>query len=260
VLFGHGTANTGDGTFDDAVFRTIGSLPSAPLATDFDEDGGPDLAFTHIANGQNLGVALASCGGSIDGSLHVTAPNGGEEWPVSSEQVISWSRGPRVTAVDVELSRDQGATWETIARGVTDTSLTWTVTFPSTADDQALLRVVDPLQSAPGDTSDAFFTIGPHPLLDAPRPPVAALAFERVYPNPARDRLMVTFALPRSGEARLELIDVGGRRIASRDVGALGAGRHTLDLARGLRLPSGLYFMRLTQGDRRITARAVVTR
>jgi hypothetical protein len=48
--------------------------------------------------------------------------------------------------------------------------------------------------------------------------------------------------------AKLELLDVGGRRIASRDVGPLGAGRHVVEWAAERRLPPGRYVLRLTQG------------
>jgi hypothetical protein len=74
-----------------------------------------------------------------------------------------------------------------------------------------------------------------------------SFALEGVRPNPARGgHLAVTFTLPRPAPARLELVDVGGRRIVSLAVGSLGAGRHTLELATGLR--PGVYLVRLTQG------------
>jgi hypothetical protein len=76
----------------------------------------------------------------------------------------------------------------------------------------------------------------------------ARLALEGVRPNPARaGRLEVWFALASDAPARLELVDVSGRRIESREVGALGAGRHALSLAPG-RVAAGLHFVRLTQG------------
>jgi hypothetical protein len=46
--------------------------------------------------------------------------------------------------------------------------------------------------------------------------------------------------------------------IASRDVGALGAGRHVVDLAGERRLAAGVYLVRLTQGGQQRTTRAVV--
>ena len=67
----------------------------------------------------------------------------------------------------------------------------------------------------------------------------------------------VDFALGSSTAARLELVDVAGRRISSRAVGALGAGRHTVDLTAAARIEPGIYFLRLTQAERTVTARVV---
>lgn len=59
--------------------------------------------------------------------------------------------------------------------------------------------------------------------------------------------------------ATLELLDVSGRRLLARAVGALGAGSHVLTLEGG-GIRAGTYFIRLTQGARSATRRAVVTR
>ena len=54
--------------------------------------------------------------------------------------------------------------------------------------------------------------------------------------------------------ARLELLDVAGRRLVEREVSSFGAGRHAVDLATGRTLSPGLYFVRLTHGaDVRMT-------
>ncbi len=67
-----------------------------------------------------------------------------------------------------------------------------------------------------------------------------------------------SFALPVASRATLELVDVSGRRVASRDVGTLGAGRHEMNLGEGQRLSSGIYFVRLTQGVNVATRRVTV--
>ncbi len=87
-----------------------------------------------------------------------------------------------------------------------------------------------------------------------------AFALESVRPNPASGNgLHVAFALPSGAAARLELLDVSGRRVVSREVGSLGAGRHTVNLAEARSVAPGLYWVRLTQGaDRRTTRVAVI--
>ena len=59
--------------------------------------------------------------------------------------------------------------------------------------------------------------------------------------------------------ASLELIDVAGRRVETRDLGALGAGPHTVALGHAGLTP-GLYLLRLQQGGDRAVRRVVVTR
>lgn len=78
-------------------------------------------------------------------------------------------------------------------------------------------------------------------------------------PNPARSgQLNIQFVLPSSENARLELFDLTGRRVAAREVGSLGPGRHDVNLAEGAHLRAGLYLVRFTQGSRVKTARAIV--
>jgi sugar lactone lactonase YvrE len=106
-----------------------------------------------------------------------------------------------------------------------------------------------------------FATLGPSGIVDVPGP---ALAFELdpVWPNPAAGgrSLSARFTLPRAAAARLELVDVAGRRVAGRDVGGLGVGTHTVDLSDsgGRVLGAGVYFLRLVQGGEVAVRRMVV--
>jgi hypothetical protein len=88
---------------------------------------------------------------------------------------------------------------------------------------------------------------------------VLSFALEAVRPNPTHgDRLSVDFVLAQAGAARLELLDVAGRRVVGREVGSLGIGRHQVDLAAGVRLAPGLYLVCLTQGAKQRTTRVAV--
>jgi len=82
-----------------------------------------------------------------------------------------------------------------------------------------------------------------------------------VLPNPSDGPLSVTFSLPGSAPATLELFDVTGRRLAERAVGGLGAGTHQLRLdSDGVRPAAGLYLVRLRQSGKQRLARVVITR
>ena len=86
-------------------------------------------------------------------------------------------------------------------------------------------------------------------------------ALEGVRPNPSRgEALTVSFSLPSDRPARLELFDLGGRRLVAREVGSLGAGQHRLDVGAGATLRAGMYVLRLTQGQQSRSLKAVVVR
>jgi hypothetical protein len=85
------------------------------------------------------------------------------------------------------------------------------------------------------------------------------LAIAPVAANPARGRaLVVDVALPSADPARLEVLDVMGRRVAMRELGSLGTGRHSVDLGAGQRFAPGVYLLRLTQGNDARVARVTV--
>ena len=84
----------------------------------------------------------------------------------------------------------------------------------------------------------------PGGVLDAPAPHSAPFALLAPWPNPVRGALVVGFVLTDASPARVELIDVAGRRVEMREVGALGVGRHTVTLTTGAVRP-GIYVLRL---------------
>ena len=69
-------------------------------------------------------------------------------------------------------------------------------------------------------------------------------------------RLWVT--LDGGGPARVDLIDIAGRVMATEPVAPLGPGSHELDMATGGTLRPGIYYVRLRQGSREVWAKAAV--
>lgn len=92
-------------------------------------------------------------------------------------------------------------------------------------------------------------------------PEGARLALHGMTPNPGPvGEGLVRFSLPDASPARLEVMDVSGRRVFAREVGSLGAGEHVVRLGGTGSLAPGLYLLHLTQGGRTLTAKAVTIR
>jgi hypothetical protein len=84
-------------------------------------------------------------------------------------------------------------------------------------------------------------------------------ALEGARPNPSPNgQLSVSFVMPSAVSARLDVFDLAGRRVASRDVTSLGPGRHVVNLAGAGRMGSGVYLVRFRQGGQSRMVRAVV--
>ncbi len=78
--------------------------------------------------------------------------------------------------------------------------------------------------------------------------------------SPTINRITVQFSLPGNDRASLSVFDIRGRVAIQRDVTALGRGRHTLNLGGRSDLSSGVYFVRLIQGDDARIVRSIVIR
>lgn len=87
---------------------------------------------------------------------------------------------------------------------------------------------------------------------ESPRPLALAVMTSR-----ATD-IEATVDVPAAGPARLELFDLGGRRIASVDVAPTAAGARRFTLARAGALASGIYFVRLAHGSGAVVRRVAV--
>jgi len=82
---------------------------------------------------------------------------------------------------------------------------------------------------------------------DEPRWRALALAIDG---NPSSgSTVRVRYALAGDGPARIELVDVAGRRVMARDLEDRASGEHAVALRPARALDPGVYFLRLTQGD-----------
>ena len=63
--------------------------------------------------------------------------------------------------------------------------------------------------------------------------PLPVFALHGAQPNPVAGPLLVGFSLASAEPARLEVYDLAGRQVLTREVGALGPGRHRIDVTAG---------------------------
>jgi hypothetical protein len=161
----------------------------------------------------------------------------------------------------VLYSRDDGATWELVADHLPNSG-TFTWQTPYQPSSTARLAVVLVERQLDGDEVEGVLGIGPRFGVGTPAGaglPAAELALHPIAPQPARGALRLRFTLPDASAATLAVYDAAGRRVWSRDVGALGAGVHSLSVD-GSTLRPGLYLVRLARGGKKLDARAVLVR
>jgi hypothetical protein len=89
---------------------------------------------------------------------------------------------------------------------------------------------------------------------DAPR----VLAILGSVPRGAQ--LTVRVSLASATPAHLALLDVSGRTVAARDLAGLSAGEQQVSLSNAAGIASGIYWLRLTQGTQRVTAKTALWR
>ena len=266
AIVNSGTAKTlsvltgkGNGTFNTALTWGVNTAPWAIALGDWNHDGGIDLAVAN-KGANTVTPLLCGCVNSQSIALAVTSPAGPDTLIETINRTLTWTRGPGVAQVDVQLSRDGGVTWATIARNRFDTAFTWTPTGPATT--QARLRVVDTARGWVSAQSAANFTILPQSVLDAA--PVAAPAFAILgsWPNPARGSARLAFTLPAAGRAKVGIYDLAGARVRTLHDGDLPAGPSALAWdgrdGRGAPVRAGAYFIRLEFAGRSLSRSMVM--
>jgi hypothetical protein len=212
-------------------------------------------------------AATAAFADLVPPSVTVLAPNGGESLVVGSTAILRWDATDKagVTAVDLLLSRyGPAGPYDSLAAGLANTgSYSWTVTAPTSPMVMLKARAHDVGGHTSEDASDATFSIVGTTAVEYLRgAPPTVLTLGPVQPNPMRDQARIAFGLPVGSRVRLQVLDLLGRVVATLADGELPPGRFAMDWdgrGAGQTAPTGMYFVRLQAGPRRLVRRLVLT-
>ena len=245
-----------------SVDATVGAS-AAVVATDIDGDG--DLDVLAAAFGDNKVEWYANNGSGVFGAAQVisnTATNAGCAVAADLDgdgdrDVLACSAAAGAAVAWYENDGTPGGLgdWTQHVVDAVATGATWVHTADLDGDH-------DPDALAMLYSNELVWYANLHlsPAAVLPETPGLELAIQSVRARAGGDGLVVTFTLPASGRSRVELFDVSGRRQQAIEMNGLQAGTHTIDVTRGGSLASGMYWLRLVQGDRSVSARAAIAR
>ena len=265
-------AGKGDGTFEPRSDYGRWRRPHSLAIGDLNGDGWPDLAVVDILS-STVTVMLNAPppvsiafdftpstleptprGRWVTGYLEPAAPLAAGDIDVSSIRLNGTV--PVDPAAPYALGDHDGD-------GVTDLMVKFDralVVATLTAGERVPVTVTGMVNGQPFSGTDSIRVRTSKAAVPLPwTAPRAELAVRSAGPATG-GRLPVEFALQDESPARLELTDVAGRALTSREVGAMGPGQHSIDLAGGASVPPGVYFVRLTQAGIQVHARIAVMR
>jgi hypothetical protein len=167
-----------------------------------------------------VAVGLSDPFGIVQPVVTVSAPATGTTWAIGTTQTIRWTTNPpSAPSVLVELSRDGGGSYATLAAAAPNTgSFAWTVSGPATSS--ALVRV-SLNGSVPGSGVSSAFAVA-NPTL-AVTGPAAGASWTIGTAQP----ITWTTNLPASGAVKIELSRNGGTSYTTLSSSAPNSGSFT---------------------------------
>ncbi|MBD3348403.1 MAG: T9SS type A sorting domain-containing protein [Candidatus Eisenbacteria bacterium] len=200
-------------------------------------------------------------------NVTLTAPNGGESWPVGDSQTIRWeaTEDTGIDHFDLYYSTDYGASFpDTIAIGQSGRTYQFEWVVPDRPGDGVRVRVVatDLVGLASLDDSDSDFTIedSGSGVGELPRD----LALMQNVPNPFNPRTSIRYSLPSRSSVRLSVFDVGGRAVRTLVDRDMGPGHYESvwngKTDSGEDAASGIYFYRLSADGKELARKLILLR
>ncbi len=178
-------------------------------------------------------------------TITVTSPNGGETWNLGGQANLTWT-SLSVTNVKIELTRNNGTSWNTIVNSVPSSGIyTWTIDGPTSS--QCKVRISSANNSSISDISDNVFSIQPITSIDDYF--ISGIPEEFIllqnFPNPFNPSTTIFYGLPNDSPVEIKIFDILGNTVMVNNVEWQTAGYHKLEF-NGSGINSGVYFCRIT--------------
>jgi hypothetical protein len=236
--------------------------------------------YNGMSGGANIGMAWADGRvGTVDawGATVLAAPIAGCPPPVAANGGDTFILSFSVQNPNVMFSNDYSTTISSDQPSWTITPASQNLTLASGGSSNLSYSITVPA-SSPSVVGNLCFRVSAlggglcgtccipvtvTSVVGVPPVPATSFALGGAWPNPATGRsgFSISFSLPGSGAATLELLDLGGRRVLAREVGGMGGGSHVVSFqGEAARLPAGIYVVRLSQGGRSASSKVVLVK
>ncbi len=264
-------ATTGRWVRDDPVGTTQNGQPVQPS-----EDHTPPPGTDCFITGQHTPGQSAGYNDIDNGKTTLTSPTFDLSL-VQNPRVTYWrwytnnlGANPGIDWWVVQVSANGGSTWVDLERTTASANYWMERSFLLedyiTPSSQVVFRFIasdegpGALVEAAVDDFKVTGTMSPVGVPEVAAP--VALHLYKARPNPTTGSAIIAFVLPEAGPARLEVFDVAGRKVALLADGTREAGLHHVAwdgmTGPGRRAAPGVYFYRLTAGDRTLSRRLVM--
>lgn len=236
--------NDGKGRLGLHIRLPTAYAPGGLAPADFDRNGFPDLAMAHGST-DTITVLLNANGGVTPVLVSAIRQEFGD-----GRLTLTWeSRSPGVDRATVY--RREGRDWSALGMVRRDAldRLIWT-------DDD--IRAGASYGYRLGILDDGREVFAGEVTVTIPT--TLEMRVAPGGPNPSSRGAWLSVTLPDDYPTMLSLWDVAGRRVDSRPVGVLGAGRHMIEMASGMNLAPGIYLARLERAGQILGCRVALIR
>ncbi len=165
---------------------------------------------------------------------------------------------------DIQLSTDGGATWTTImANASVGLRTSQQINIPNVVTGRGIIRFMAPGSSCL-EYSRVNVGIGTQAVVGIGSSVVQIDGLDynigTPAPNPLNESSVMSVTLPRRETITVAMYNMLGQKVATFvDAATMGSGTHTIALPSD-NIPAGMYYIRITIGNRSFTREAVVSR